>query len=340
MSIVRLRSEFRIVAIYVILAGVWIIGSDLFLDALLGKSPDTLQFFRTFKGLFFVIATAPPLYWALHREISAREKAQEELRNLNLDLEHKITARTEELSAMREEMLHLARVKSRFINDIIHSLRTPITSINLRLELLDKLPHEEYPRHMDGLKRQTEQLNALIVGVLDLVYLEEQGLEREQSAVNLNIVALQIVEAHQDIAQDADLKLVFYPAENLPLVMGGSNHLGQMIANLMTNAIKYTAVGQVTLTTLFDDVRNMVRMEIKDTGMGIDPEDLPRLFDRFFRSKRAAKSGIPGTGLGLGIVREVLDLYGGDIEVKSKIGEGTTFILWLPPAEPHQRNKP
>ncbi|MDX1994373.1 MAG: HAMP domain-containing sensor histidine kinase [bacterium] len=312
------EKNFRVVALYAISAAVYgLVISLLFAPLTAGE---------VFIHILIFLLLTKPLAFFLYRE----SRTQHTLAERNRQLEAVISERTNALTIAQEEQQQLSRMKARFITDVIHSLRTPITSINMRLEMLENVPPEDYPKQVNGLKRQIEQMNALIVDVLDLVYLEEQGTPVTSEPVDLNTLIQQIVEAHHDLAETNHITLDFCPADSLPPVLAGRNHLGQLISNLMTNAIKYTAKGGVKVITAFDPARDMVRVDVKDTGMGIDPEDLPKLFDRFFRSKRATRSGVAGTGLGLGIVREILDLYGGDIDVQSKVGEGSTFSLWLP----------
>ena len=138
-----------------------------------------------------------------------------------------------------------------------------------------------------------------------------------------------MIVAHQPGAGAAGLRLRFEPAA-LPRVSGEVNQLGQMATNLVANAIAYTPSGSVRVSTRTDAERGQVCLQVQDTGMGIDPEDVPHLFERFYRGRRATQSDIPGTGLGLAIVKEIVDLHGGRIEVESAPDEGSTFRVWLP----------
>jgi len=111
-------------------------------------------------------------------------------------------------------------------------------------------------------------------------------------------------------------------------VLGEHNQLAQVITNLLANAIHYTPAGRVRVTTSQTD--GYVCLTVQDTGIGIEPEDLPHIFNRFYRGRRAGQSNIPGSGLGLGIVKEIVDLHQGRIEVDSQVGGGSTFRVWLP----------
>jgi signal transduction histidine kinase len=101
-----------------------------------------------------------------------------------------------------------------------------------------------------------------------------------------------------------------------------------MITNLVSNAIRYTIAGEVRVKTVQD--HNKVGLIVQDTGVGIEPEDIPHLFERFFRGQNVRQSHIHGTGLGLSIVKEIVDFHGGEIEIQSQVGKGTKFQVWLP----------
>ena len=108
------------------------------------------------------------------------------------------------------------------------------------------------------------------------------------------------------------------------------NQLIQVVNNLVVNAINYTLAGEVRVSTYLDVERGQACLQVQDTGIGIEPEDLPHVFERFYRGLRACQSGIPGTGLGLAIAKGIVDLHGGEIEVESQVDEGSTFRVWLP----------
>jgi hypothetical protein len=118
-------------------------------------------------------------------------------------------------------------------------------------------------------------------------------------------------------------------AEPVPAIVGDRGRLAQVLDNLISNALKFTPEGgTVEVRTRADDEHAM--LEVSDTGIGISPEDQPRLFERFFRSSKADEQAIPGTGLGLAIVKAIVEAHSGRIEVESREGEGTTFRVRLP----------
>ncbi|MGH7462846.1 MAG: sensor histidine kinase, partial [Longimicrobiales bacterium] len=143
-----------------------------------------------------------------------------------------------------------------------------------------------------------------------------------------NTLVEQVVTAHAARAEAAGLSLTFEPGAGLLPVQGDYNQLAQVATNLVANAINYTSGGEVRVRTY--QLNNRVCLQVQDTGRGIDAEDMPHLFERFYRGQNAGQLDIPGSGLGLAIVKEIVDLYEGHIEVDSRIGEGSTFRVWLP----------
>jgi signal transduction histidine kinase len=130
------------------------------------------------------------------------------------------------------------------------------------------------------------------------------------------------------VAEDAGIKLIFEPDPDLPLIHAEQSQIARMVTNLVSNAIRYTTQGQVMLQTCYKN--GMVGFIVQDTGVGVEPQDLPHIFERFYRGQNVRQSGIPGTGLGLAIVKEIVNLHEGTIEIESVVGKGTTFRIWLP----------
>ena len=146
--------------------------------------------------------------------------------------------------------------------------------------------------------------------------------------VALNDVVDQVVTALQPRADADGLMLRFEPDSALPPIQGDANQLAQVATNLAANALNYTPAGWVMVRTYRQDAE--VCLSVADSGMGIDEIDLPHLFERFYRGHHVPKNEIPGTGLGLPIVKEIVELHRGRIEIDSQPGQGSTFRVWLP----------
>ena len=123
-------------------------------------------------------------------------------------------------------------------------------------------------------------------------------------------------------------EFIFEPDPELPPLVGSHEQISRLITNLLSNAIRYTRMGEVRLVTSQTDDR--ICLQVSDTGIGIKAEDLPHIFERFYRGDNVRLSKIPGTGLGLAIAKEIVDLHEGGLEVDSQLGKGSTFTAWFP----------
>lgn len=248
------------------------------------------------------------------------------------DLEQRVNERTQELALANERLQELDRLKSKFVSDVTHELRTPVTSLKLYLDLMEQVTGEKQERYIQVIKSQADRLGTLIADILSLSKLEQEKSAVSFVALDLNQLVQQVVKQYQPQAQAASLSLECKIASDLPQVWGHQTQVEQVITNLVVNAINYTAQGGVWVTTAWDAVEEMVRLGVKDTGMGILPEERPFLFDRFYRGERTGQLSKPGTGLGLAIVREIVELHQGKLELESEVDVGSTFWVWLPPA--------
>ena len=232
----------------------------------------------------------------------------------------------EDISHLRE----LDHLKSQFIADAAHELRTPVTTIKLYVDLLRRGPlSEKQAEHLRMLAQEADLLAELVEDLLDLSRLERGVARFEPEPLDLNEVVGEVVTRHAKRAAAKGVSLSYKPQPDLPSVTADRSQIQRAVSNLVTNAINYTpAGGQVVVRTAAG--REQVRVIVADTGYGISEEERERIFDRFFRGSAAKKSGEVGSGLGLPIACEIVGLHGGGIEVESEVGEGSTFTLWLP----------
>jgi len=250
------------------------------------------------------------------------------------ELEERVAERTQELADANERLKELDQLKSKFVFDASHELKTPLTSIKGYGDLLVRgavgTLSEDQREFLQIISGSTERLIALINDLLDISRIEAGRGTQPFQPVDLNAVVSQVVEAQQPQARAAGLALISQNGEHMPPVLGNHNQLVQVVTNLVANALHYTPAGEVWMRTGLDARCGQVCLEVQDTGMGIPEDELPRIFERFYRSARVRESGIQGTGLGLAIVREIVNLHGGEIEVDSIVGKGSTFRVRLP----------
>ncbi len=243
-------------------------------------------------------------------------------------LEARVEARTLELGQVNERLQELDRLKSKFVSDVSHELRTPVANLTLYLDLLERKA-ERVDRYLPRLKEQTKRLGQLIEDILNLSRLESKAKRPTFDRVDMNGLIAQIAETYRPQIEGNGLALTVRLTESLPLVWGDYNQLAQVVTNLLANAINFTPQGTILLSTVHGNERGVI-FQVRDSGIGIEAEDMSHLFERFYRGRQTSEREIPGTGLGLGIVKEIVEMHDGRIEVQSVVGQGSTFEIWLP----------
>lgn len=219
-----------------------------------------------------------------------------------------------------------------FSGDVSHELRTPLTIIRGEIEVLlrkERTP-EEYRETLQSLLEETGRLEKIIDDLLLLSRLETVDGSAFEDDVRIEDVAQAVVERWVPIARRKDVILAMNLVESVP-VRGHRDILERLIANLVDNAVRYTpAGGRVDITV--DRNERVGRLVVVDTGIGIPQESIPLIFDRFSVVDASRSKDTGGVGLGLSIAKRVADIHGASIEVLSRVGEGTRFIVRFPPA--------
>ena len=249
-------------------------------------------------------------------------------------LEARVQTRTAELSAANERLETLSRLKDEFVSNVSHELRTPLANIILNLELLSIDP-ERHDEHETRLQREAKRLAELIEDLLRLSRLDQGRVELKREAVDLKMLARNYGFDRGPLAAQHGLTLNVQTIPDCPVVLADRNLLDQILSILLTNAFSYTPSGGcVTIQTHRKQSENgcLAGISVTDTGPGIAPDDLPHIFDRFYRGKGAQNSGASGTGLGLAIAKEIAERHGGSIGAANTDGptSGATFTVWLP----------
>ncbi len=226
------------------------------------------------------------------------------------------------------------RMRRDFVANVSHELKTPATSLKLLAEsLVDILDDDpEQARFFAGqLKDETERLAQLITDLLDLARLESEEGVQYPHPVDVRSILMVVLSRLRPAARHKGITLTWKRsgAADRYAIRGDETQLTSMFSNLVDNAVKYTPPGgQVEVTGETNEREVVVR--VSDTGIGIAPEKLSRIFERFYRVDKARSKATGGTGLGLSIVRHVVQNHGGRVAVESTLGKGSTFTVYLP----------
>ena len=224
------------------------------------------------------------------------------------------------------------KMRRDFVANVSHELRTPLSIFRGYLETLLDDPHQppgELLRILEIMERHSNRLHALVEDVLSLARLESPGIELHRTEVDLPDLLHSIMRDWEKRFAAKQLKSHLNFPGTLPRVMADVTRLQELLYNLLDNAVKYSNPGG-TVFLRAEPNGEMVRISVADQGAGIAREDLPRIFERFYRADKSRSSEQSGTGLGLSIVKHVAQLHGGSVEATSELGKGTTISVILP----------
>jgi two-component system sensor histidine kinase/response regulator len=258
-----------------------------------------------------------------------------EKRRLSLEAKRlqSVEKQAAELILAREQAEKLDEFKSSFATMVAHELRSPVNGAqSLVRTLLRGLAGEMTAQQSEMLRRVETRLDFLLSLINDLLTLAaSKSLEAEKplQPVKVQAVLQTVLDRFADEAQGKEVGLEYALPEQELVIRADENGLDSILRNLIGNAIKYTpARGKVTVAVTAEDGCAVIK--VSDTGIGIPAEELPHIGEEFFRAKNAHAAGLPGTGLGMSIVKQYVDRCNGQIGVESEVGKGTTFTVRLP----------
>lgn len=230
------------------------------------------------------------------------------------------------------EMRRLEGIRREFVANVSHELKTPLTSIKSLVDTLlngalqDSANNQRFVSLID---EETTRLTRLIDDLLALSQIESKAVPLRLEAVNLQALIEHLAARFQPQLEEHRVMLDVAFPPNSPSVSGDPDRLQQVFVNLLDNAIKFNAPGgRVTVRARYSG--SSVAVSIEDTGIGIPEQDLPRIFERFYRVDKARSRELGGTGLGLSIVKHLVDLHQGTVSAQSRVGDGTVFTVTLP----------
>ena len=228
-----------------------------------------------------------------------------------------------------ERLDRLFRSQQRFLADVSHELRTPLTSVRGNLDLMRRFGRYD-EESMEVIQDEMERMSRLLGDLLLLARADTGGLPLRHEPVDLDNILIEVYRQVSRIEKPVTVELT---AVDQARIMGDEDRLKQLLLNLVDNGIKYTQPGGIVRLSLAQE-NGWAHLVVSDTGIGIPPEDLPHIFDRFYRVDKARNRSQGGSGLGLAIAKWIVQAHGGTVKVDSVVGEGTTFRITLPLYQP------
>ncbi|MEI7025972.1 sensor histidine kinase [Paenibacillus sp. y28] len=244
------------------------------------------------------------------------------------------------IEGIYSELNEAYRTQRRFVSDASHELRTPLTTIRGNVDLLEKMwkKVQEEGLHnsdeqlvitreaMQDISAEAERMSRLVNDMLSLAR-ADAGLKMMKEPVELAPLVQEVVRRAQFLSKTAEWRPGDLSVLDGLTVYGSKDYLQQLLFIFIDNAFKYTPEGEVSLEAVKGD--GQIGFRISDTGIGMDKEEIPHIFERFYRAD-PSRGKTSGTGLGLSIAKWIIDEHRGSVEVKTRLGEGTTFMIWLP----------
>ena len=224
------------------------------------------------------------------------------------------------------------RMKSDFVSSVSHEFKTPLTSMRTLIERMqegkvrDKAKMDQY---ISVIAQDTDKLTRLVGNILDFSKIEDGKREYDFAETDVaQLVSRQIQEFRKDEFLK-DVSIRYHVKEELPKLSVDKQAFSQALVNLLDNAVKFSPIKKEIHVHLGADEKNVI-LEVADNGIGILPNELDRIFEKFYQGKNSLKQTVKGAGLGLTLVKHTVEAHGGRVSVKSKVGEGSTFSLIFP----------
>ena len=255
----------------------------------------------------------------------------EHLRDAYTGLERKVAERTQELMFANDKLAEASKLKSQFLANVNHELRTPLSSIIGYARLLQRETQGQISslqqEDLQDLLRNAERLLGLIDSLLDFAKIEAGKIETVIEPVKIDELVRGVVATIEPMT-NKDVRLISDVPAKIATLYSDPEKLRQILLNLLGNAVKFTDRGEIRISACQEN--GEFKIAIADTGIGIDQADISRIFEEFDRGILANDAAYPGTGLGLAIVKRLVEALGGHVAVESEVGKGSTFLVTLP----------
>jgi signal transduction histidine kinase len=297
------------------------------------------------------VVLATIIAFFLNKPIKALARAAQEIGSGNLDSHVKVNSKDElgslglAFNEMAQKLKELDELKDSFVSSVSHELRSPLAAIDGYCDFLlegfnRNMPREKQEKSLKIIKDATVRLTNFINNILDVAKIKAGRFELRRMSVSFEMLAGEISSLFESLAAQQKKRVISEVPKDLPEIDADPERVKQIVTNLIGNALKFTpedaliAIG----AQLMDDKKFIIGW-VRDTGIGIPKEDLPKVFERFYQVKESGMKKPKGTGLGLTIVAEIIKLHGGKIWVESELGKGSVFKFTLPVYNPQNQQQ-
>lgn len=232
---------------------------------------------------------------------------------------------------LQRQLEEAENIRKEFVANVTHEFKTPLTSISGFLETLQSGAQEDPEirrKFLDILSIETSRLTRLIEDLLIISEIENKRTHQIDETFDVKDTLIQIIAAMKPISETLGIEIELEAEDGIYLT-GSEDRFTQMLVNLIENAVKYSGIGKLVLVKAYK-IKGHVEVSVRDFGIGIESENIPRLFERFYRIDKSRSQKMGGTGLGLSIVKHAATLFNAKLKVESVYGEGSTFYIEFP----------
>jgi signal transduction histidine kinase/CheY-like chemotaxis protein len=279
-------------------------------------------------------------------EVRRKDEESKQLDRELSDTNRGVVALYAELDERAEQLRRASELKTKFLSNMSHEFRTPLNSVlALSRLLLDRIDGDltpEQERQVGYIRRSAESLLELVNDLLDLAKVEAGKVDIRPSAFTVAELFGGLRGALRPLLTGQAVDLIFDIPDKVPNLFTDEAKVAQILRNLISNALKFTERGEVRVTAAFDSERKWVSLSVRDTGIGIAPQDHARIFEEFSQVETKIQKRVKGTGLGLPLSRSLAELLGGELTLESVLGQGSVFTLSIPPerGDPSRAQRP
>jgi signal transduction histidine kinase len=268
-------------------------------------------------------------------ELRRKDEEGKQLDQELSDTNRGVVALYAELDERAEQLRQASELKTKFLSNMSHEFRTPLNSVlalsRLLLDRIDGNLTPEQERQVGYIRRSAESLLELVNDLLDLAKVEAGKVDIKSSAFTVGELFGGLRGALRPLLTSQAVELIFDIPDKIPNLFTDEAKVTQIMRNLISNALKFTERGEVRVTASFDTERGRIDLSVRDTGIGIAPQDHTRIFEEFSQVDTKIQKRVKGTGLGLPLSRSLAELLGGELTIESVLGQGSVFTLSIPP---------